>query len=433
MKTILLTLILSTVIITANAQDPAGEPLRLTLEGCINYALDNNYNRESVKLTEEARQDNYEQSKKERLPDLSASLSETLGHNQANSSSWDGSYSVNSNITLYQGGNINQTIRKNKLMVEQASYQTKQYDNDLTIQILQAFLTVLSNEELLKYQQSLLKTSEEQVKQGKQRFEVGEILESDFLLLESQWATDKNNITETTINRDNSLSALKSLLSINPMQPLEIVYPDGDAVELMYNLPTEEYTLERSLITMPDMKISQYNVEIAEAGLRISKSGYAPTISLNGSMGTGHMNNFSNYNNQLSDRFNAQVGISVSIPIFNKGRTKSNVNQSKIALVQAEFDRKQTELNLQQSILQEHRNVVSAASKYEASKVKEKAYASSFDAYRAKYESGSITTVELLQQQNNYVSAMNDYIQNKYGFMLKRKILDVYMGERITM
>lgn len=433
MKTTLFALILSTVVITVNAQNPTGEPLRLTLEGCLNYAFDNNYNRESVILTEEARQDSYEQSKKERLPDLSASLSETLGHNQANSSSWDGNYNLNSSITLYQGGNINQTIRKNKLMAEQASYQTKQYDNDLTIQILQSFLTVLGNEELLKYQQSLLTASEEQVKQGKQRFEVGEILESDFLLLESQWATDKNNITETTINRDNSLSALKSLLSINPMQPLEIVYPDGDAVELMYNLPTEEYTLERSLITMPDMKISQYNVEIAEAGLRVSKSGYSPTISLNGSMGTGHMNNFSGYGNQLSDRFNAQVGISVSVPLFNKGRTKSNVNQSKIALVQAEFDRKQTELNLQQNILQEYRNVVSAASKYEASKVKEKAYASSFDAYRAKYETGSITTVELLQQQNNYVSAMNDYIQNKYGFMLKRKILDVYMGERITM
>lgn len=318
-------------------------------------------------------------------------------------------------------------------MAEQAEYQTKQYDNDLTIRILQAFLTVLGNEELLKYQQSLLDASEAQVIQGRQRFEVGDILESDLLLLESQWANDRNNIVETTINRDNSLLTLKNLMSLDPLQPLEIIYPDAEAVELMNNLPSEGYVLERSMIAMPDMQISQYNVEIAEAGLKISKSAYYPTISLNGSVGTGHMNNFTGYGNQLSDRFNAQIGVSVSIPLFNKGRTKNNVNQSRIALEQAELEQKQTELDLRQSILQEYRNVVSAESKYGASKVKEQAYASSFDAYRAKYEAGSITTVELLQQQNNYISAMNDYIQNKYGFMLKRKMLDVYMGEKITM
>lgn len=318
-------------------------------------------------------------------------------------------------------------------MAEQAYLKTTQYDNELTIQILQAFLTALGNEELLKYQQTLVQASEEQVLQGKKRFDVGEILESDYLLLESQWATDKNNIVETTINRDNSLLALKTLLSIDPLRPLEIIYPDEDAVERMNLLPGEEYALERSLISMPDMQISQYNVEIAEAGLKISKAGYTPTISLNGSLGTGHANDFVAYGSQLSDRFNAQIGISVSIPIFDKGRTRSNVTQSKITLQQAELEQKYTELTFRQNILQEYRNVVSAESKYEASKVKENAYSSSFAAYRTKYEVGSITTVELLQQQNNYVSAMNEYIQNKYGFILKRKMLDVYMGEKITM
>lgn len=450
MKKILFTLFLGGTVLTAGAQgtlinpetsgtsqavvtNTATRPLRLTLEDCLEFAYSNNYNRESIKLNEEARQDQYKQSKMERLPDLSASVSESLNHNQNNSSSWDGSYGLNSSIILYQGGNISGNIEKNKLMTEQAEYQTQQYDNDLTVQILQAFLTALGNEELLKYQQAVLNASEEQMKQGKIRYEAGEIIESDYLLLQAQYANDKNNIVETTINRDNSLLALKSLLSIDPLQPLEIIYPDADAIDQMSLLPGEEEVLERSLATMPDMQISQYNVEIAEAGLKISKSGYYPTISLNGGIGSGHQNNFTNFGTQIGDRFNAQVGISVSIPLFNKGRTKSQVNQSRIALEQAELEQKQTELTLRQNILQEYRNVVSAESKYKSSQVKELAYGSSFDAYRAQYEAGSITTVDLLQQQNNYISAMNDYIQSKYGFMLKRKVLDVYMGEKITM
>jgi Outer membrane protein len=461
MKKKLLSLLLISFVLAANAQVPnksiryyktavpakttkktesteskaffTNELLKFTLEDCITFAFSNNYNRESTKLTSDARKDQYKQSKKERLPDLSASVSEALSHTKMVSPSWDGNYGINSGVVLYQGGSITQTIKKNQLVAEQADLQTLQYDNDITIQILQAFLTALGNEELLKYQKTLLEASEEQVKQGKRRFQVGEILESDYLLLESQWATDKNNIVETTINRDNSLLALKSILSIDPMQPLEIIYPDVNAVDMMSKLPTEEYALEQSLATMPDMKISQYNVDIAETGLKISKAGYSPTISLNGSLGAGHISDFDDYGTQLSDRFNAQIGVSVSIPLFNRGRTKSNITQSKIALKQAELERKQTELTFRKTILQEYRNVVSAESKYEASKVKENAYSNSFQSYRAKYDSGSITTVELLQQQNNYVSAMNDYIQNKYGFMLKRKILDVYMGEKITM
>ncbi len=432
MKKVLMTFVLGSMMAVASAQK-SGTPLKLTLEDCLQYAYSNNYNRESVKLNEEARGDLYDQSKMERLPDLSASISEGLNHNQVNSSSWDGNYSLNSSIVLYQGGNITQNIKKNELMTEQAKLQTQQYDNDLTIQILQAFLTALGNEELLRYQEAVLVASEEQMNQGKERFAVGEILESDYLLLESQYANDKNNIVETTINRDNSLLVLKGLLSIDPLLPVEIIYPDENAISLMSLLPDEETVLERSLAALPDMEISNYNVEIAETGLKISKAGYAPTISLTGGIGTGHATNYTNFGSQLSDRFNASVGISVSIPLFNKGRTKSNVTQSRIALEQAELEKKQTELTLRQNILQEYRNVISAESKFDAAQVKENAYSSSFAAYRAKYEAGSITTVELLQQQNNYISAMNDYIQSKYGFMLKRKVLDVYMGEYISL
>ena len=97
---------------------------------------------------------------------------------------------------------------------------------------------------------------------------------------------------------------------------------------------------------------------------------------------------------------------------------------------QAELEEKQTELNLQQIILQEYRNVVSSLNSFETSKIKEHAYSATFATYRKQYDAGSITTVELLQQQNNYIAALNEYIQAKYSFMLKRKILDVYMGLR---
>ena len=84
-------------------------------------------------------------------------------------------------------------------------------------------------------------------------------------------------------------------------------------------------------------------------------------------------------------------------------------------------------------MVQAYRNVVSAYNAYQVSQVKENAYSKSFNAYNMQYQYGNITTVELLQQQNNYLNALNSYIQNKYSLLMKRKILDVYMGKRIEL
>jgi outer membrane protein len=167
---------------------------------------------------------------------------------------------------------------------------------------------------------------------------------------------------------------------------------------------------------------------MANVGIKTAKAGYYPTINLSGSVGSGHQSDFARYGTQLSDRFNAQAGVSVSIPIFDRSRAKSNITQSRIALQQAELEQKQAELIISQTILQEYRNVVSMWNNFKTSQIRERAYAASLDVYRAQYAAGAITTVELLQQQTNYTNALNQYIQDKYGFMLKRKILDVYMG-----
>jgi outer membrane protein len=429
MKRIFLILFLYGTFFIAAGQEKNSYPLRMTLEQCIDFALSNSYSRKSVKLNEEAAQDRYSQSGMERLPDLSAQVAENLNHSKDNSAAWNGSYGLNSSLVLYQGGSISENIKKSKLSVEQTEYRTKQYDNELVIQILQAFLSALGNEELLKYQQALLKSSEEQVKLGGERFRLGAILESDYLLLQSQYATDKNSIAETAIQHENSLLALKTLLSIDPLQALEIVYPSADAIEQMAVLPGEGYVLESALATLPDLQVERYNVEIATSGLKISTSGYYPTINLSGSIGSGHQSDVARYSTQLSDRFTVQAGVSVNIPIFDRGSAKSNVAQSRIVLKQAELEQKQAELSLRKTILQEYHNVVSSQNSFETSKIKEKAYSASFATYRKQYDAGSITTVELLQQQNNYVGALNEYIQDKYGFMLKRKILDVYMGQ----
>lgn len=401
---------------------------RFTLEECLEYAFRYSYNRQAMILSEQANEEIYRYSKQQRLPNLNLSLSEGYSNSKTNSSNWNGDYGLNTNIIISQGGNLNQTIRQNKLISEQSEYNTKQYENQLTIQILQAFLNVLGAEELLRFQEAVVIATEEQLKQGREQLRLGQILESDYLLLEAQYASDQDNIIDTRISIENNLLSLKSLLSMDPAAKLRIVYPDTSAINNMMSIPSRQEVLERAVSTLPDLVISDYNIDIARLNVDLAKSAYYPTISLGAGIGSGHLYNFNGFGKQLEDRFSQQVNISLSLPIYNRGQTKSRVVQSQIAVQQAELDKMNTNLTVRQTVIQEYQNVIGSRSKYQAADVKQNAYLKTFEAYSARFTFGDITPVDLLQQQNNYINALYEYIQAKYGFMLRRKILDVYMG-----
>ena len=431
MKRVLTAVFMLLFLLPAMAQE--SHSYRFSLEECLRFAQANSYERKSMELTGESLETTYEQSKQQRLPNLSASVGQNFSNNE-NGWSTSGNVGVGSSVTIYQGGNINNTIEQNRLNMERNEVQLQRYDNQLTTQILQSFLTILGNQELLNYQLEVLNTSREQVKQGRTRYKVGSILESDLLLLEAQYYSDSNNVVDTRINIENNLLDLKVLLSMNPTDDLEIISPVTDNLDdLKETLPTEEEAVSLAMEYMPDLRMSDYDIRLAEKNVDMARGNYFPSISANANVGMGVLSFDGDGNSKWYGKPTESAGISMSIPIYSRGSTKANVKKSRIALEQAQLDYEQSALTVRQTVVQAYRNVVSAYNAYKVSQVREEAYGKSFNAYNIQYQYGSITTVELLQQQNNYLNALNTYIQNKYSLVMKRKILDVYMGKQITL
>ena len=416
---------------TLMAQESAS--YQFTFEDCIRFAFANSYERKSMQLTGKSLEATYEQSKLQRLPNLSASFGQNISNNE-NGWSSSGNVGVGTSVTIYQGGQINNTIEQNRLNLERNEVQMERYDNQTIAQILQSFLTILGNQERLKYLLDVLKTSGEQLRQGQSKYQVGLILESDYLLLEAQYYSDSNNVVDTRINIENNLLDLKVLLSMDPTDQLEIISPDTDNLdELKASLPSEEEALSMAMAYMPDIRMGDYDIKIAEKSVSMAKGNYLPSISANANIGMGVFSFDGTGMKQWCSKPTESAGISVNIPIFNRGATKANVKKSQIALEQSRLDYEQTKLAVRQTVVQAYRDVISAYNAFKVSEVKENAYNKSFDAYNIQYRYGKITTVELLQQQNNYLNALNTYLQNKYSLLMKRKILDIYMGKSISL
>ncbi|MBR6847737.1 MAG: TolC family protein [Bacteroidales bacterium] len=431
MKKIILFTLTMMLSCTLMAQESAA--YQFTFEDCIRFAFANSYERKSMQLTGKSLEATYEQSKLQRLPNLSASFGQNISNNE-NGWSSSGNVGVGTSVTIYQGGQINNTIEQNRLNLERNEVQMERYDNQTIAQILQSFLTILGNQERLKYLLDVLKTSGEQLRQGQSKYQVGLILESDYLLLEAQYYSDSNNVVDTRINIENNLLDLKVLLSMDPTDQLEIISPDTDNLdELKASLPSEEEALSLAMAYMPDIRMGDYDIKIAEKSVSMAKGNYLPSISANANIGMGVFSFDGTGMKQWCSKPTESAGISVNIPIFNRGATKANVKKSQIALEQSRLDYEQTQLAVRQTVVQAYRDVISAYNAFKVSEVKENAYNKSFDAYNIQYRYGKITTVELLQQQNNYLNALNSYLQNKYSLLMKRKILDIYMGKSISL
>lgn len=412
-------------ILIALAQAGTAQPLRFTLDDCLEYAMGNSYVREQMALSQRSAELDVEQSRLERLPNLTGSAGENLSHTRGERRTIGGSYGLNSGITLFQGGAINEGIKQSELQSGQAGVRAAQYDNTLAIDILGSYFTIVGYGELQRYQQALIAAGEEQVREGMVSFETETIIESDYLMFEAQLEQNRNSALQTEIDLRNELLNLKGLMSMPLEAELTLVGPDTTMVAL----PGESEFIARAESTLPDLEMLDYGVRIADNSLRIAKAGYFPSLSLSGGLSTRHADDFNNWSSQVGDNFSQSAGVSLSVPIFNRNRVRTSVAKSKIALQQAELDRLQGEIDVRRSLLRSYSDAVSARNDYSTQAVRENAYRLSLEASRAQYAAGTIKATELLQQENNYINVMYQFVQSKYDFMLRRRMLDVYMGE----
>ncbi len=405
----------------------------LSLEECIRYAEEHNYSLQSAGLSVTSSEISLKQAKENIAPSVSASASQGFSaNNYQKSVGWNGNYGINAGMTLFNGLYNYNNIKKNKLEVEQSDLELEQSRNKVRVSIIQAFLAVMMNQDMLSYQEEVLKSSKEQLDQGEQQYRVGQILESDYKMLLAQYTSDLYNIENTKINIQNNYLALKNLLSIDPGEEIAIARPDSATLFQSLEVPALQEMLDKSKNYLPELKLRENDIISAEYDVKLQKSGYYPSLSLSAGISTGYNSNNQSQNlgwgTQLWHGLGENVGLNLSIPIYQRSQVRHNVQQAQLRVQQAELTQKDVSYQIDQELRQYYLDVLSAQNDYRVAEAQKDAYEANYNAYSFKFKYGSITAVDLIQQQTNYLNQLNKYMQAKYSFVLQRKILDVFMG-----
>ena len=423
---------------TIEAQESSGKQY-FTLEECLQYAESNNFSLQSANINISSSELNLKQAKENIAPTVSASASQSFNFgNYEKSVGWGGNYGINAGMTLFNGLSNANKIKQSKLNVEQSQLQLESSKNNIRVSIIQAFLAIMMNEDMLEYQQQVLIASKEQMDQGKQQLDVGQILESDYKMLQAQYTSDLYNIENTKHNIQSNYLTLKNLLSIDPAREIVISRPDSTTLFKNLELPELQELIDRSTNYLPELKMSENEIASAEYDVKIQKAGFSPTLSANAGISTGY--NGSNltspntgWGTQLWHGLGENIGLSLNIPIYQRSTVRNNVKQAQYRAEQIELENKETLYKVHRDLQQSYLDVATAQNEFIAAEAKKDAYLANYKTYKLRFQYGSVTAVDLIQQQTNFLNQLHQFMQAKYSYVLKRKILDVYMGIPVTL
>lgn len=425
-----------------HAQDSTliGTSIQWDLAKCIDYAKKNNIQINTLHLSQQLSQQEYLLARASRLPDLSASASQDFAHgnnyssvNKSSGFNTSGSYGLSSSVTLYNGHYINNNILQKNLAVQSANLSVIQQENDIVLQITQAYLALLLDKETIIYNADLVNTSRAQVKLQQQRYDAGSIARKDLIQLQAQQASDQYMLVSAQNTERGDLITLKQLLLLPTDVKFDIVRPDTLAMptDSIYPFPNAEQT---ALKTRPEVKNGELNVKIAQYDVAKASAGNKPSLVAGGSLNSGYNSGQGSiFNNQLNNNFNQQLGFTLAVPIFTKRVVKTQVEEARIAVEQAQLNLKNTRVTLSQTVERAYINVQNAQSQYKAAGEEYKYSRESYRIANEQLKVGVANTVDFLLQKNQFVQAQQAFTQAKYNVLLTLKIYDFYRGIPITL
>lgn len=436
-----LILIINLILIAGFAETKAQQDSLWSLQKCIDYAFERNISIRRNELSNR-RLDLYAtQAEAQRLPSVSAAISQNFNWSQSTAVGSTGltgtngsNLSLNSGITIFNGSRITNQIKQAKLDVQSGIYSLETTREAISLNILNAYLQVLYAEESVRNSISQIESTEKQLFLASERLETRLISLADYSQVKSQLATEKLNLA----NNESQLAIAK----VNLMQFMELPVTPSFAIEQPvlgeplneHRIPEVAEVFARAIEVKPQVKNAEINKEIAALDEQIAKASYLPVLSASAGLSSGYTSRTTDpYFDQLNNGISPSAGFSLSVPIYQRRQAKTSVAVAKIAYNDAGLSETDTRNQLRKSIEQACQDVSSAQIKYEASIDKYNATKEAAALSEEKFRQGMINSVDYLVSKTNLIMSESDLLQSKYNLIFSYKVLDFYAGIPVSL
>jgi outer membrane protein len=418
-----------------------------TLNDCINYAFINNLDIESQSIITEKYKESFNQAKRERLPKISGGtdygisfgksvdpITNDVTYNNFNSNN----YSLNGGITLFEGFMRNNQIAYNRFIYLAGIENEKNLKVEIGFMVMNAFHNALYYKGLIDIVKQQKELSELNLEKIRRQTEVGLSAKTELLEIEARLADEELLLIRTENNYKASLLELKKVmnfpvnkdLSLMEINETEIIqYPVFENADSIFALALEN---------LPAVKAKLQQLKAVEKALAVSKGSLYPALNLNGGYYTGfyetrvdEQGNSISYKEQIKNNASQSIGVSLSVPVFNRWNNRSNIKQSKLNLEKERVDLENFKTRLYYEIESYCQDLSAVSAEYLQAKKQTESNQLAFEVAEKKKEQGMFNVIDLYTSKNLLSNAQSELLRTKLMYLLKRKTLDFYMGKTI--
>ena len=414
-----------------------------TLQDCVDYALEHNLTVRQSEVALEQKEVELSNARNRRLPGLSASVSENLSFGRGltadntytNSNTTSTSFSLGADVPIFQGFDINNGIKLGKLGLEAATEDLEKARDDIRVNVAQAYVDILYNQEMLKVAESQLDHDAQLLEQVRTRRLAGKASDAEVSAQEATLAQSRLSATQASNNLQLSVLTLTQLLELPSPEGFEIVAPSMESFELkLLENPEDIYALAVDI--KPAVKSALINLESAEISIARAKGSYLPTLMLTGGLGTNYYTtsrmSSASFADQMKNNFSQYVGLSLSIPIFNRMSTRNSVRNAELSYENQQLQVENVKKSLYKEIQQAYYNAVASQTKYVSSMESAESARKHYELTEEKYRNGKADIADYNDAKNSWLSAESDSVRSKYECLFQTRLLDFYKGEDIA-
>lgn len=469
----------------------AQTPTKWDLQSCVQYAIQHNISVQQADIQARIAKLQASLAKSNQLPTISGNTGMGLRLGRSIDPTTNGfsntqflynNFGVNGGMQLFNAGRLKNSAEASSLSWYASETDKQTIANDISLNVATFYLQILSAIEQSEIAKIQIQQTKEQLVATSKRVEVGLLPELNLLELETQLANDSSSYISAMANVQQGKLNLMALLNLDASQNFDIVAQPVDQIKLQSFADLQpDYVFNFASQNLPNVKAAALRVKAAQKNTLVAKANFYPSISFGYNLSSNFSNQFNyisgyemsgfstpnaatpfvnvnnskyyvqspvytpitasrnwssiwnGWNNQVNNNFGQSVGLQMSIPIFNGNQSKIAYKQSKLNLQNVTLQEENTQRKLKQDIYAAYTNAVVAFNKLNATQKALNAAEKTYQFATKRYELGLLGTIELLNNQNNYLKAKVNFKTAQYEYVFRIKLLEFYKGEALTL
>jgi outer membrane protein len=296
--------------------------------------------------------------------------------------------------TLYNGGQTGNRTRQAESQVMAARETLRVTEQQVLLDASTAYMNLLRDQAILDLNRRNVEVLTEQLKQTRDRFNVGEVTRTDVAQAESRLAAGRSALLGAQANYVTSQANYRRVIGVDPGRLAPGTPVDRLSPQVL------NVAIDQGQKQSPSVLAAIYGVDIAELTVKISEGALYPNLSLIGSV-SKEWDPLYNVNKQTV----ASVLGTITVPVYQGGSEYSAIRQSKETLGQQRLNLDVNRDQVRETVVASWGQLDASKAQIEATTAQVNASEIALNGVREEARVGQRTTLDVLNAQQELVNA----------------------------